>query len=250
VGVLSDFIRRIVYRPDQETARAGEYGGASFTPISVSAVDGTTLQGLRSETRTPGVCTVLFLHGNGGSATSRAHLLAPLCKEGVDLIVADYRGYGANAGDPSEKGLTLDAEAFCRFALETAKGPLFLVGHSLGGALAIDMVSRINHGFAGLVTIGTFTSLSALTPWYARPFLPDRFNSISRVNDIRVPWLLLHEVTDAVIPAQHGQRLVQAKTDAAQTKLVLLEGGTHQQLSRTAEMELRTFFHLPGQVRN
>lgn len=48
----------------------------------------------------------------------------------------DYRGYGNNAGKPSEQGTYLDAEAAWGYLAQTRKIPsdtIVLFGESLGG---------------------------------------------------------------------------------------------------------------------
>jgi len=55
-------------------------------------------------------------------------------------LIVGYRGYGHSEGTPTEQGLELDAEAIFQFALdhkEIDNSKLFVIGKSLGGAVAI-----------------------------------------------------------------------------------------------------------------
>ncbi len=65
--------------------------------------------------------TLVYFHGNAGCAMNRAELVAPLAGKGINIIVADYRGYGANPGTPSEDGLVEDAVAVISFAKSLGK---------------------------------------------------------------------------------------------------------------------------------
>jgi pimeloyl-ACP methyl ester carboxylesterase len=221
------FLRNIIFRPEKAPALEGVYGGSRFEPIVVTTSDGLQLVGLRSVPSIPSKYTILYLHGNGGCAAARAHFLAPMSKEGADIIVADYRGYGENSGEPTESGLMRDAFAFRNFALENSAGPIVVVGHSLGGALATILLAQDSSGFAGLITIGAFANLAARAPWFVRPFLPDSFDALSKVNHIDVPWYILHEKADQVVPVSHGFKLHEAATNKADVQLVILEGGNH-----------------------
>ena len=56
------------------------------------------------------------------------------------MLIVGYRGYGHSEGTPSEEGLELDAEAIFDWAINSPqvnKSKLFVMGKSLGGAVAI-----------------------------------------------------------------------------------------------------------------
>ena len=56
---------------------------------------------------------MLVFNGNGGNRALRAPLAKALTglAEPVGVLLFDYRGYGGNAGSPSEEGLARDARA-------------------------------------------------------------------------------------------------------------------------------------------
>jgi fermentation-respiration switch protein FrsA (DUF1100 family) len=65
-------------------------------------------------------------------------------------LLVDYRGYGDSGGEPSELGLHLDAEAaldYCLHRQDLSHGKLFAFGRSLGGAVAISLVSVCSRPF-------------------------------------------------------------------------------------------------------
>lgn len=139
--LLSGTIRRRIYRPEGFPASSGDYGGCRFDRIEVRTADGLAIAGLRSAPRSDARYTLLYFHGNGGCAATRAPLVAPLVREG-GVVVADYRGYGDNPGRPTEAGLMADARAFLEHGRATRAGPLLLLGHSLGGAIAIALAAE------------------------------------------------------------------------------------------------------------
>ncbi|WP_424992670.1 alpha/beta hydrolase [Oceaniradius stylonematis] len=226
-GLIGSYIRSRIYLPEPFDARSGLYGDVAFERITTQTADGLDLAGLRNASVNPPRYTMLFLHGNGGCAATRAGLVAPLCQAGADVIVADYRGYGTNPGRPTEEGLMADARTFADLALRTSDGPTILFGHSLGGAIAIRMQAEEGAGFDGLITLGAFARLDWFVPVFARRFLPDRFSAIEVANRIAKPWMLLHEVRDDVVPFRHGQALFAAVQGNSNVEFSALEGGDH-----------------------
>jgi pimeloyl-ACP methyl ester carboxylesterase len=140
------------------------------------------------------------------------------------VLVASYRGYGDNPGAPSEDGLFADAEAWMAKARELAPGAdIYLFGHSLGGAVALEMAAR--HEVAGVATLGTFARLADQAPSIARGILPDRYDNVAAIRRVSVPVLLLHGTEDRVVALAAGEELAEA---ASYATLVRLTGAGHQ----------------------
>src|SRR5919201_874172 len=66
---------------------------------------------------------VLVAGGNAGNRSHRAPLAAALAREGLGVLLFDYRGYGANRGRPTQRGLARDVRAARRFLTEEAGVP-------------------------------------------------------------------------------------------------------------------------------
>ena len=67
----------------------------------------------------------------------------------VNVLIVGYRGYGHSEGTPSEEGLELDAEAIFDWAINSPqvnKSKLFVMGKSLGGAVAIQLAEKVQEG--------------------------------------------------------------------------------------------------------
>ena len=67
----------------------------------------------KTERAVPAAPAVLVFNGNGGNRALRAPLAKALTElvGPVGVLLFDYRGYGGNAGSPSEEGLARDARA-------------------------------------------------------------------------------------------------------------------------------------------
>ncbi len=153
---------------------------------------------------------IIFFHGSGRNQHSTALYGEPLTKSGDALLIGTYRGYGGNAGKPSETGIYTDAEATLQFAksLGFAEDKTVVIGYSLGGAVAIEMAKV--HQFTGLITIGTFTSMRDMVPKAARILLKDKFDSVSKLPTIGEPYLIFHGDQDQVVPYGHAKLLLNA----------------------------------------
>ncbi len=174
---------------------------------------------------------LLICHGNAGniSDVGRPYHYAALRALGLSLFAFDYRGYGESEGMPSEAGLYLDADAAYRYLRDSLAVPperIVVFGHSLGSAVAVELVSRVPA--AGLVLDGALTSVieraQEMFPYApVRWVAASRYPSIERVGRLTLPKLFLHARDDEVIPYGHGRRLFEAAAEPKQ--FVALRGG-------------------------
>jgi len=89
--------------------------------------------------------TVVFMHENAGNIGLRLDYFALVCqKAGVNVVAFAYRGYSASTGAPDEQGLNADARAIAKYVKGNQhfdKNRVFLVGRSLGGAVATHLIA-------------------------------------------------------------------------------------------------------------
>jgi fermentation-respiration switch protein FrsA (DUF1100 family) len=174
---------------------------------------------------------LLICHGNAGNLSEfdRPVHYAGLRRLGLSLLAFDYRGYGESGGVASEEGLYRDAQGAYRYLREKLDVPadhIIVFGHSLGSAVAVDLISRVPA--AGLILDGALTSAvdrgQELYPYIpVRWIAASRFSSIEKIGRVKAPKLFLHAVGDDVIPLAHGRRLFDV---APQPKtFVELQGG-------------------------
>lgn len=160
--------------------------------------------------------TVLYFYGNAmhlKEAISDFHWFRRM---GVNIMVAEYTGYGMSGGTAGESGCYATARAaYAHLAARSDVEPRKIVaaGWSLGGAVAIDLAA---HRFvAGLVTLSTFTSMAEVGS-HQYPFLPTalllrhRFRSERKMSQVTCPVFLAHGTVDPFIPAFMMDRLAAA----------------------------------------
>jgi fermentation-respiration switch protein FrsA (DUF1100 family) len=215
---------RIYPAPTAPLSLTGLPAGAVF--VTVTTADGVTLKGIEVAPR-DGRPTFLMFHGNGSAASRSVEWLSPLIAEGYGVVAAEYREYSGNPGRASEKGLAADADAFYARARTVAGGgKLIVVGHSLGGGVALSLSRR--QTLDALVTIGTFSSLTDMAPAFARPLLTDRYDNKGAVGALDEPYYLIHGDADDVVPFAQGQVLGRAAVAAhRQGAMFTVHGAGH-----------------------
>jgi pimeloyl-ACP methyl ester carboxylesterase len=217
-------IRDRIYQPAALAETPVQFTGEAPQDVNARTADGLDLAGYYWPAEAGNDALVVYFHGNGYNQLVGAARAEPLKKGGHGVLVASYRGYGDNPGVPSEEGLFADAEAWMAEARELAPGAdVYLFGHSLGGAVALEMAAR--HEVAGVATLGTFARLADQAPSIARGILPDRYDNVAAIRRVSVPVLLLHGTEDRVVALAAGEELAEA---ASYATLVRLTGAGHQ----------------------
>lgn len=189
--------------------------------------------------------TVLYFHGNYRNIGNNLDQTRRLHELGYNVLLADYRGYGkSRGGPPSESKVYEDAETIWQYLIRQRGAELkktFIYGHSLGGAIAIDLA--VHHPeAAGLITEGTFTSMQAMGE-KDYGFLPiglllnQRFESIAKVPSLKIPVLFIHGSWDKKVPVEMGKQLYSAAPEPK--KLLLIEGGEHNNSGAIGWVEYR-----------
>ncbi|NER28844.1 MAG: alpha/beta hydrolase [Symploca sp. SIO1C4] len=188
---------------------------------------------------------LLYLHGNGENISANLGKAQVFHQLGFSVLMIDYRGYGRSEGNfPSEARVYQDVQVAEDYLLKQrgiSPQDIFLYGHSLGGAIAIDLAVR-NPEFAGLIVEGSFTSMHDMAKLQGKyGFLPlnllltQRFDSISKVTKLQMPLLLIHGSNDQVVPAQMSQALFNQANEPKQ--LWLVPGADHSDVAAVAGLE-------------
>jgi hypothetical protein len=177
---------------------------------------------------------LLWFHGNAENIGYDLDHMRLLAKLGVNILGVDYRGYGKSEGKPDEAGVYQDAYAAYDYLIEQrhfrAKD-IIIYGHSLGGAVAVNLASRRPCG--GLIVQSSFTNARAMARRVLLiPLLEyvvkSRFDSLRKIRDVRAPILIVHGTRDEVVPYPMGQQLFAA---APEPKLFYpIEGAGHNDL--------------------
>lgn len=155
--------------------------------------------------------TVLVAAGNAGDRSLRAPLAAALAAEGLSVLLFDYRGYGSNPGEPTERGLARDVDAAHRFLVEERGVPperLLYYGESLGTAVVTGLATR--RPPAGIVLRSPFVDLASVGRAHY-PFLPvgtllkDRYPLADQLRTVTAPVVVVYGGDDSVVPPEQSR---------------------------------------------
>lgn len=211
---------------------------------------------------------VLYLHGSRWNLTGQLFRIEQLREFGFSVLAIDYRGFGKSKGEtPSEATVYEDARAAWERLVKLQPDPArrFIYGHSLGGAVAVELAKTLsepllgssNRAAAGLIVESSFTSLADVAAAVTNVRLPiqwllsQRFDSIDKIAGVRMPVLLVHGTGDRYIPHRFSEELY---AEALQPKkLLLIEGGSHNNSMRIGSaayrQALQEFFGLGRKTR-
>jgi alpha-beta hydrolase superfamily lysophospholipase len=182
--------------------------------------------------------TLLYLHGARRNISDNLFRIQRLQRMGFAVLAIDYRGFGRSDGElPSEAQAYEDAQAAWRHLrlLEPDARRRFVYGHSLGGAVAIELATR-NDDVAGLIVESTFTSMADMAEKMGygglQLVLTQRFDSMAKVAAVKAPILFVHGTSDRFVPAEMSERLYAAAPEPK--RLLLVENGNHGNASAVA----------------
>jgi hypothetical protein len=204
----------------------------------------------------PDAPTLLYLHGTFRNLYRNLPKIDALRDAGFAIVAVDYRGWGDSTPIvPSEETITADAGVAWAELVRRQPDPgkRIIYGHSLGGAVAVDLASRLRYGtdYAALVLESTFTSLpdvAAAAGFWGRVgavFTTMQFDAKAKIGRVDAPVLMLHGAADRTVPVELGRQL----RDAVPTHVRWIEvpGGSHSRLHSEApelyQEALRDFFY-------
>ena len=187
---------------------------------------------------------MLYLHGARWNVAGYSGRIRRMQELGFSVLAIDYRGFGrSSAGLPSEATAAEDARAAWNWLAEQHPDkPRYIFGHSLGGAIAIDLARQVPDE-KGTIVEGTFTSIPDVVSTFkwgwlpVSPLITQRFESIRKVADIGSPLLVVHGSDDSLIRPALGRQLYEAAREPKQ--FVLVEGGSHHNTNSVGQRQYR-----------
>jgi len=240
------FERRMIFFPDYPGRLEGDWHPRALAPedVWITASDGTKLHAWWIP-KASAKFTFLAFHGNASNIANRAPAYEFLRDTPANVLALEYRGYGHSEGQPSEKGLYLDARAAYQYLVNT-KGiaPQFIVsfGQSLGTAIAADLAAHQTVG--GVILEAPFPSASRVASkifW----FLPGlsllvhgQFDTQSKLKQITAPILTVHCTQDPVLPFEFGQEVYNAARSPKH--FLQIRSSCHEESSLVAPAQYRT----------
>jgi pimeloyl-ACP methyl ester carboxylesterase len=229
VGLLWLAQRRLIYFPDRARVPAAAAVLAGGRDVVLGTSDGLRLSAwLVEPAGSRRDVAVLIAPGNAGSRVDRVPLARALADIGFTVLLMDYRGYGGNPGNPSQRGLARDVRAARDYLIARVGNRLIYYGESLGAAVVTELATA--HPPAGLVLRSPFTDLAAVGRHHypvlpVRALLRDRYPVAGLIGRITAPTVVIYGTADSVVPPAQS-RAVAARAGGP-VRLVVVHGADH-----------------------
>jgi uncharacterized protein len=173
----------------------------------------------------------LLFGGNGEVGLSWMELLRSVPGSRAGYLLIDYPGYGLCEGRANPETILENSERALQTLLKNldwkiADGTLCVLGHSLGGAAALQFAAE--NPVRKILLISTFTSMDEMVRRQIRMplgrLLRHRFDNVASLKTILsqnvVPEIcIFHGQADDIVPSKMGRILAQADPD----RIALLE---------------------------
>lgn len=252
-ATLDEKQRQWIFQPSDRTWSGGSLAAEDMDDVWIEFASAETgepvkLHGLwhphpdlRQRADAP---VLLYLHGARWNVTGSAFRIRRMQELGFSVLAVDYRGFGKSTQQlPSEKLAAEDARAAWDWlAQRHPERPRYIFGHSLGGAIAIELARQVRDERGTLVE-GTFTSIPDVVSTFrwgwlpVSPLITQRFESVRKVADIGSPLLVVHGSEDRLIKPELGQKLFEAARGPK--AFVLVEGGSHHNTNSVGQPQYR-----------
>lgn len=185
--------------------------------VSLRMKDGTMLHGWMLGSQMPDPSKLLIYFGGNGDEVSQ---MIGSFQQYPDwtIVLINYRGYGQSEGAPGEEVLFSDTlEIYDHFvtAADNRYAQRVVMGRSMGTGVAVYVAQ--NRPVDGVVLASPYDSVLSVAQ-EKFPMVPveyllhNRFDSVSRAQNISAPVLVCIAKQDEVIPPWHSMVLAQQFT--------------------------------------
>ena len=208
------------------------YENQEIQEYNIETRDGAILNGLHFKIENPkGV--VLYLKGNSKSIKGWGKFAVDFTRNGYDVVMMDYRGFGKSTGRRTQKALKRDIQVVYNKLREQVREKYIIVyGRSLGSGLATKLASVNSPKM--LILDAPYYSLTKVAARYA-PFMPLSWlikyplPTYKWLKYVQCPIHIIHGTDDKLIPYKTSVKLSKIKPKL--TKLHTVIGGGHKNLN-------------------
>ena len=198
-----------------------------YEDVYFDSSDGTKLHGwfFPSELKKP-KGTLIHFHGNAQNLSTHFFNTIWLVKEGYDLFIFDYRGYGKSDGKPNQEGIYHDSlaamEKGYEFHQKRSSEKFIIYGQSLGGIISLRALVDFKHKEAVdlIVQDSTFSSYTRIgfdvltRRWFiawlgplAFVLVSNEYGSNKVLDKVKTPTLVIVGQKDQIIPQKFGKEI-------------------------------------------
>jgi hypothetical protein len=223
-----------VFYPRREFTKAPPNASDHFIPV-----DKDISISCRFYVQSQNSPSIIYFHGNGEIASDYDYI-APIYNQlGINLFVADYRGYGGSQGMPTFSNMIADAPIIFKGFMDILThdhytGDIFVMGRSLGSVSAIEIAYRHQEQMKGLIIESGFGSVVRFLSHIGFPAkhldIEDiDFPNVAKIRTITIPTLVIHGEYDSLILPSEGEDLFH-NVAAKAKRLVIIPRANHNNI--------------------
>jgi pimeloyl-ACP methyl ester carboxylesterase len=178
--------------------------------------------------------TLLYFHGNGEIASDYDDISSIYEDRGLNLLVAEFRGYGASNGVPTVQSLVGDAHPIAGWFHEFLDaegygGPRWVMGRSMGAHPALEVAAQAAGRFDGLVIESGAGNLRRSLERHGlleteRGALLAKAHE-AKIGAIALPTLIIHGQYDELVPLSTAHELFDLLTATPRQLITIPEAG-------------------------
>jgi uncharacterized protein len=176
---------------------------------------------------------VLYFHGNGGNVIRYERVVNNFTKQGYEIWIPDYPGYGKTTGKLTEENLYAQAKEVYKLAHSKFSADSIIVyGRSLGCGLASYIAA--NEDCKRLILETPFYSIPNLFSHYAPIYPTSRMSHFKfpvgeYLEEVKEPVTIFHGTSDKIIPYRSSEKL--KKVLKPGDEFITIENGGHNNLN-------------------
>ena len=182
---------------------------------------------------------ILFFHGNGEVVSDYDEIAPVYHQRRLNLVVADYRGYGNSNGVPTLTDLIQDAHAIFReikkeLAKRGLRNDLWIMGRSLGSISAFELAYRYQDAIRGLIIESGFPSVVRIIMHLGVPIHEVNLEKIDQeclemIHKIFIPTLIIHGERDTLVPVREAKDIFN-HLRADKKELLIIPSANHNDI--------------------
>jgi pimeloyl-ACP methyl ester carboxylesterase len=182
---------------------------------------------------------ILFFHGNGEVVSDYDEISPFYHQKELNLVVADYRGYGVSSGIPTLTDLAQDAHAIFKrvkeeISIKNLFKDLWVMGRSLGSISALELAYHYQKEMRGLIIESGFPSVVRImthlgVPAHGMDLENLDQECLERIQKIFVPTLIIHGEQDWLVPLENAKDIYQ-HLGTKEKELLVIPSATHNDI--------------------
>lgn len=235
------FQPRLIFLPTRKMRATPDQQGLTYEDVWLTIPKGDKVESVHGwwiPSFNPNGKVLLYFHGKTLNISGHLRYAQNFHNLGFSLFLVDYRGYGRSEGNfPNEIQVYEDAELAWNYLVQQRgikPENIFFYGHSLGGAIALDLAVR-NPQIAGLIMESSFSGIYDMARhqlvyriYPLKKLVHQLFDSLNKIKSLKVPILIIHGTKDELVPVWMGKALFEAAPEPK--KLLLIPGGYHNNI--------------------